>query len=124
MDGAATFWTILRHTKRPAIRAFFGDLQDMGDHLSGALDQHGVADLYAQPLDLVHVVECGAADSDAANLHRLQHCDRGERAGTPDLHANIVDHGGLLPRWIFVGDGPARRLGRRAPFLLYPYPLP
>src|SRR5712691_4254423 len=121
MDGAAAFRAILRHAKRPPARAFFSNLQHMGDHFPRSLDQHRVADLRTPPLDLVHVVEGGAADSDAADLHWLQHRHRRERAGTPDLHANIVDHRGFLPRWIFVGDGPARGLCRVPQFSLYPY---
>jgi len=47
-------------------------------------------------------VQGGTADSDASDLHWLEHGDWRERAGAADLHANVVDHGGFLAGGIFV----------------------
>ena len=100
------------------MRALFHHLQDVRDHFASPLDQDGVADLQSQAFDLVHIVECGTADSDASDLHRFEHGDRRQRAGPADLHANVVDHGGFLPRRILVRDGPTRRFGGVAQFTL------
>ncbi len=80
--------------------------------------QHGVADLQAQAVDFVHVVEGGTADSDASDLHRLEHGHRCERAGAANLHADIVYYRGFLARGIFVGDRPARSFRRKPQFVL------
>ena len=76
VNRAATFGAILRHPEWLTIRAFFHHLQHVRDHFSRALDQYRVTYLQPQPLDLIHIVECGTADSDAADLHRLKHRDR------------------------------------------------
>ena len=115
---AAAFGAFLGHVKRAAILRLLHDLDDVRDDFAGALDQHGVADLQAEALDFVHVVQRGAADGDAADLHRLEHGDRRERAGAADLKEDVVDDGGFLARGIFVGDGPARGLGGEAQFVL------
>jgi len=44
------------------------DLDDVGDHVAGALDQHGVADADVLLPDLVLVVEAHVADHDAGEL--------------------------------------------------------
>ena len=51
-------------------------LRNLGDHVAAALDLHPVADLHAQPLDLVHVVQRGVADGRSADQHRRQHRPR------------------------------------------------
>ena len=71
-----------------------------------------------QPLDFVHVVQRRAADRDAADLHRLEHRHRRERARAAHLKDDVVHDRRFLPRRIFVGHGPARGLGREAQFLL------
>ena len=45
---------------------------DFGDDVAAALDFHPVPDFHAQTLDLIHVVERGAADGGAADGDRLQ----------------------------------------------------
>src|SRR5207249_216770 len=121
VNRAAAFGTILGHAKGLTIRAFFGDFENVRNDFAGALDQDGVADLQTQTVDFVHIVECGTADSDAANLHGFEDRDRCERAGTPDLHANVVDDGGLLTSRIFVGNGPARSFRCESQFVLDAY---
>src|SRR3712207_8321497 len=44
--------------------------------------------------------------------------DRRERAGAADLHDDGLDPRRRLPRRLFVGDGPARRLRRRPELVL------
>ena len=48
----------------------------MRNHFARAFDQHDVANLHAQPLHFIHIVECGTADSDASHLHRLKESHR------------------------------------------------
>src|SRR5712671_6886732 len=69
VDGAAALRTIFGHAEGLAIGAFFGDFEDVGDYFAGALDEDGVADLQAEAIDFVHVVQRGTADSDASYLH-------------------------------------------------------
>ena len=68
-----------------AVFALLHHLQHVRNHFAGALDQHGVANVQSQPLDLVHIVQRGAADGDAADLHRLEKRHRRQRARAPDL---------------------------------------
>src|SRR5256885_11955499 len=101
MNSAAALRTIFGHAKGLTIRAVFGDLENVRDDFAGALDQHSVADLQAQTLDFVHIVECGTADSDAANLHRLEHPHPRECAGSADFPAkSLAPRGPLPPREI------------------------
>src|SRR6267154_6768955 len=111
MDGAAAFGTIFWHAEGLAIGAFFGDFEYVRDYFAGALDEDGVADLQAEAIDFVHVVQRGTADSDASDLHWFEHGDWRERAGAAYLHANVVDYRGFLAGGIFVGDGPPRGFG-------------
>ena len=109
-----------------AHRAFLGDAEfapvgrtlhhfdHLRDHLAGALDEHRVADLDAQALDLVHVVERCVAHRDPAHVHRFEVRHGSERAGAADLDADVLHHGRGLARRILEGDGPARRLCRSA----------
>ena len=119
MNRAAALRTLFRHAKRPALFAFLHHFQHVRDDFAGTLHQHGVANLHAQPLDFVHVVQRGAADRHAADLHRLEKSHRSERAGAADIHLNVVHHRGFLARRIFVGDGPARSFGGVAQLVLY-----
>ena len=84
-------------------------LDDLRDHVAGALHHHGVADADVLGLDVVLVVQGRVAHHDAAHGHRLERGDRGQRAGAPDLDPDRLDHGlGLLGREL-LGDRPARR---------------
>ncbi len=93
-DMAPTHRTSLRHMKSfvTARMVFvFDHPRDFGDDIAAALDFHPVADLHAQALDLVHVVQSGAADGGAADGHGLQGRDRREFPGASDLHQNVFD---------------------------------
>ena len=85
------------------------------NHVAAALDQHRVADLHAQPLDFVFVVQRGARHRDAAHLHRLQMRHRRQRAGAAHLHFDVLDHGLRLPRGILDTRWPSAALWRSSP---------
>src|SRR5690348_354109 len=110
MDSASADRTFFGHAKGAAVRALLTDLEDVRDDLSRALDENGVADLQAEAIDFVHIVQGGTADSDASDLHGFEDGDGRKRAGATDLHANVVDDGGFLARGVLVGDSPARGL--------------
>jgi hypothetical protein len=38
----------------------------------------------------------------------------GRQPGPADLHIDVLNRGNCLPRGLFEGDGPARRLGRES----------
>src|ERR1700732_676402 len=118
VDRAAALGAILRHSERLTVWPLLYKLQNVRNDFPGPLDQHRVPDLQAEAIDLVHVVEGRTADSDTAHLHRLEDRDRRKRARATDLHANVVYDRGLLPRGVFVGDGPARCLRRESQFML------
>src|SRR6266576_3008639 len=117
MDGAAALGTIFWHAEGLAVGTFLGDFEDVRDHFAGALDEDGVADLQAEAIDFVHVVQGGTTDSDASDLHRLEHGDRSQRAGAAYLHTNVVHYRGFLAGGIFVSDGPPRGFGAEAQLL-------
>ena len=81
----------------------------MGNDVARALNDHRVALADPLALDLVLVVERGAADHDAADGDRAQIGHRGERAGAPDLYGDRLEHGLGLLGGEFMGDRPARR---------------
>src|SRR5437764_15151470 len=70
----ATFRAALRHVEFlvPARMLLVLDyLDDFGNHVAAALYRYPVADLHAQPLNLVGIVQRGAGDSGASDAHRL-----------------------------------------------------
>ena len=64
--------------------------------------------------DLVLVVQGGALHDDAADRHRLQHRDRGQRALPADRDHDVAHHGLRLLGGEFVRDRPARRAAAHA----------
>ena len=105
------------------------DIDDLRNHVAGALDDDGVADpdiaalaqllaVAADALDVVLVVQRDVLHDDAADADRLELADRRERAGAPDLDLDVPQHGhGALGRE-FVRDRPARRARHEAEPLL------
>ena len=93
------------------------DLHDIGNHVAGALDEHGVAHADVLAPDLVLVVQAHVADDDAGQRHggELGHGRQG--AGLADIDLDGLHDGGGLARGELVGDGPARmvRGGAQAP---------
>ena len=118
VNAAAAIRAARRHHNRAPVGALLDDLEDVRDHFPGALDQHRIADLKAQPLDLVHVVQRRAAHGDAADGHRLNHRRGRQHACAPHAENHVLDDGRLLPRRILVRDGPPRSFGRESEFLL------
>ena len=100
-----------RHVERLPVRALGADAHHLRDHVARTLHHHFIADLQSEPLDFIFVMQRGAGDRDAADFHRFQTRHRSERAGAAYLHLNGFDRGDGLARRVFVGDGPARRLG-------------
>src|SRR5690242_7663506 len=89
----------------------FQNFDDVRDHVAGALDDGEIADADVLALGLVHVVERGAFDRDAADADGLEARDRRQRAGASDLGLDIEYARRRLARLEFVGDRPARRAG-------------
>ena len=104
--------------------AFFGRLSstyvnDLRNHVAGALDNDGVANadiaalaqrltVAADTLDVILVVQRDVLHDDAADADRLELADRRERAGATNLDLDVVEHGdGALGREL-VRDRPAR----------------
>ena len=119
-DPAAAHRTTGRQAKLSFLAgAFrFDDFQDFRNNVAAAFNQNPVTDTQAEPLDLVFVVQGRARNSDAAELYRLQHRHRCQRARAADLHNDIVDPGRRLARRILVSDRPARRFSGRAKLVL------
>jgi hypothetical protein len=63
-------------------------------------------------------VQRRARDDCPGELHRLKDGDGRERARAPDLDDDVFDLRRGLSRRVLVGDGPARRLRRRAELVL------
>jgi len=53
-------------------------------------------------------VQAGVGDHNAADRHRPELCDRGERTGPSDLDLDAVEHGHRLLGGELVGERPAR----------------
>src|SRR2546422_692327 len=96
------------------------DLDDVGDHVAGALDEDRVADADVLPTDLVLVVQAHVADHDAGQLHGLELRDGREDAGLADADLDRLDHRGRLTRGELERDRPARVVGggAEAPLVL------
>ena len=62
---------------------------DLRDHVARALDDHVIADAHVLELDDVLVVERRHAHDHAADGDRLEHRERIERAGAPDVEADV-----------------------------------
>ena len=104
-------------------------IDDLRDHVAGALDDDGVADPDIAPLaqllavaadapDVILIVQRDVLHDDAADTDRLELADRRERAGAPDLDLDIAQHRhGALGRKL-VRDRPARRARHEAEALL------
>ncbi len=111
----------LRHVEvLVAARVVFvvDDLDHLGDHVAASLHHYPVADLHAQALDLVHVVQRSPAHGGAANRDRLEHGHWCEFACPPHVHKNVFYPSRAAAGRVFVGDGPARRFASKAQPLL------
>ena len=85
---------------------------DLGDHLTGPLDDHVIPDPDVLAPHLILVVERGVAHDDPGDPDRLEIGHGGERAGAADVDRNVPDaRFGLLGREL-VGDRPPGGVGR------------
>src|SRR6266536_3591492 len=67
------------------------DARDLWDHIAATLDFYPIANLDAKPLDLVHVVQGGAAHGGAADGHGFQFRNWRQFASAPYLHMNLFN---------------------------------
>ncbi len=84
------------------------DFHDLGNHVSGALDEDRVADAHVEAVDLVLVVQRRVLDGDAADSHGLEHRDRRQRSRASDGGRDVENARGLLARRELERDRPAR----------------
>ena len=81
----------------------------LGNHVSRLAHHHGVADEHAFAFHFKGVVQRGTGYCGTGHVHGLQHRHRSHTSGAPHLHSDVKQLGIDFFRWIFVGDGPARR---------------
>ena len=96
------------------------DRDNFRNHVPAALNLYPVADLHAETLDLIHVVQRGARYGRAANRNRLQRGNRRQFPGTPDLHQDVFDLRDSAACRVLVCDCPARGFTGEPKFLLQP----
>ena len=94
--------------------AFQDHADNLRDHVAGALQHHGVARTHILAGDLVLIVQRGAGDQHATDIHRLQFGHRGQGAGAADLDADFPQACAGLLRREFPGDGPTWRPANEA----------
>ena len=91
-------------------RTFFQDHADnLRNHVSGALDNHRIADTNIFALNFIFIVKSGVRDDNAADIYGFQIGNRRECSGTSDLNANIVDFGKSLFGGKFMSNRPTWR---------------
>src|SRR6185437_817850 len=108
---AAAFRTDMREFEglrfpRPPRR---NNADNLWDDVAGALDDDRVAFANVLALDLILVMQGGAADDDAADRDRLELGNRRQRAAPADLDADLLEQRLRLLRREFMRDRPARR---------------
>src|SRR4029453_17820705 len=99
--------TALRHAEllRPfPVRA--GGADDLRDDVAGALHDHVVALADALAIDVLLVVQRRPRDGDAADLDRLEHRPRVQRARAADADRDLVQPRGRRLRAPLVGTRP------------------
>ena len=97
-----------------ACALFQNHIDDGGNHFTGFFDDDGVADADVFLADIIFVVQRGAADGAAGEKDGFEFGHGRERAGATDLDGDGFELRLGLFGCVFVGDGPARRLGRGA----------
>ena len=100
-------------------RAAFGDHRDhLRNHITGAADDHGVANHQPQACHFVHVMQGGIGHGHAGHLDRLEARHRRDRTGTTDLELHVEQLSEFFHGREFVRDRPARLAGTEAQFTL------
>ena len=120
-DIRAAHRTMCRHRDAllTAGALFLVHADDGRNDLAGLFDGDEVADPDVLALDLLEVVQRGVAHGAAAEEDGLEPRDGRERAGAADLDVHREQSRLGLLRLVFVGDGPARGLARRAEIALF-----
>ena len=90
----------------------------MWDHVTGALNDDGIADAHVLAGDLVLVVQRRIGDHDTAHCHGFEFGDRRQRAGATDLDFDIAQDGRYFLGRKFMRDGPTWRTRDEAQPLL------
>ena len=67
------------------------DANDFRDDVAAALDHDRVADLHAEALDLIFVVQRGAGNHDAADRTGFRCATGVKRACSADLYFDVLD---------------------------------
>ena len=110
----------LRNGHWPRIgRATFGHHRHhLGNHVTGAADDHRIADHQPQPCHFIHVVQGGVGHRNAGHLYRLQTRHRRDSAGTANLKLHVEQLGQLFHGRKLVSNRPARLAGAEAQLTL------
>ena len=98
-------------TRRP-LR--FDHFHHRWNHFARFLDHDGVADANVFAPDFIFVVQSGPGHAAAADGDRLQVGHGRQNSGPTHLDEDIVEPGLDSYRFVFVSNGPTRRLGREA----------
>ncbi len=107
-----------RYSARVRRAAIGDDGNDLGDHITGATHDHGVADADVFALHLVHVVQRGVADGDSADEHGFQTSYGRQRPGPAHLKLHAAHDRQLFLRGKLVSDRPPRSPGHEAELAL------
>ncbi len=94
------------------------DADDLRDDITGAAQDHEIADADILALDLVLVVEGGIRDDDAADGDGFEARRRGQGTRAADLDVDVFQTRRGFLRGKFVRDGPARGARDEAEALL------
>ena len=86
---------------------------DLGDHVAGLAQHHGVADEHALAAHLVGVVQRGPLDRGTRDDDRGHHAERRHPSGAADVDLDVEELGVDLLGRVLVGDRPPRRPRRR-----------
>ena len=114
LDRRAAERALRGHPERPGtpgMREHRSD--DLRDHVSGSLDDHGVPLANVLAVDVLLVVERRGRDGDAPDHHGLELRPRVEGAGSPDTDVDAAENGLSLIRGPLVRPRPARPLVER-----------
>ena len=113
--GASATGSALHLERLSAGRPLFLHHADQArDDVAAFLDDNRVADADVLASNFLLVMQRGAADGGAVEENRFQLGNRCERAGAANLDSDRVEPSLRLLRRVFVGHGPAWRLGGRA----------
>ncbi len=110
-DFSSAYRAFFRHAEGLPVGALCGDADNLRDDVATAFDDHRIAALYPQPLNLVLVVQRGPRHRHATHQYRLEMRYRSECSRASHLYFDILDFGDRLSGSILERDGPPGRLG-------------